>query len=146
MIYSANTPELKKVAEQILFDEIGVTPCSELQAMFWVTDDKIRWVIGYTGFIGKTCQMHMVALDGGYCPKELLFAAYDYPFNQCGIEKIIGIVSSHNERAYKFDLKVGMKEVLRFPGLHCNGGDMIMMTFDKADCRWIKRKPKWVAT
>jgi hypothetical protein len=140
MVHVADTPALKQVAAKILLDEVGVQPCGDLQALFWVTDDEIKWVAGYTAFIGKTCQMHMVALNGGYAPRKGLFAAYDYPFNKWGIEKIIGIVNSNNERAYKFDLKIGMKEVLRFPGVHCDGGDMIMLTLDKADCRWIKKE------
>ena len=88
MICSAQTLEARKVASDILFNEIGVQPCADLQAIFWVNEqNQIEWVIGYTAFIGKTCQMHMVNLKGVYTPKQLLRAAFDYPFNQCGIEK-----------------------------------------------------------
>lgn len=63
MLWSANTLELKNLAAQILQNEIGVQPCGDLQAIFWADESgKIEWVVGYTAFIGKTCQMHMVNL------------------------------------------------------------------------------------
>lgn len=139
MLCSAQTPEAKKVASDILFREVGVQPCGDLQAIFWVNEDNlIEWVIGYTAFIGKTCQMHMVNLKGGYTPKQLLRAAFEYPFNQCGIEKAFGIVNSLNTKAIEYDKKLGFKEVMRFEGVHDNGGDIVIFCMDKADCRWIK--------
>jgi len=143
MLVAANTQELKNIAIQILLNEIGVQPCGDLQALFWANKEKqIEWVIGYTAFIGKTCQMHMVNLKGGYTPKELLKAAFDYPFNQCGMEKTLGIVNSKNEKAMEYDQKLGFKEILRFAGMHDDGGDIVVFEMNKADCRWIKERKK----
>jgi len=100
MLWSANTLELRNVAAQILQNEIGVQPCGDLQAIFWADESgKIEWVVGYTAFIGKTCQMHMVNLKGGYTPKQLLKSAFEYPFNHCELEKVFGIVNSKNVKA-----------------------------------------------
>jgi len=143
MLVAANTLELKNIAIKILLNEIGVQPCGDLQALFWANkENQIEWVIGYTAFIGKTCQMHMVNLKGGYTPKELLKAAFDYPFNQCGMEKTLGIVNSKNEKAMEYDLKLGFKEILRFAGMHDDGGDIVVFEMNKADCRWIKERKK----
>ena len=58
MLQVANTLELKDIAAKILLNEIGVQRCADLQAMFWADDKhQIEWVVGYTAFIGKTCQM-----------------------------------------------------------------------------------------
>ena len=143
MLVAANTQELKNIAIQILLNEIGVQPCGDLQALFWANKEKqIEWVIGYTAFIGKTCQMHMVNLKGGYTPKELLRAAFDYPFNQGGIEKTFGIVNSNNTKAMEYDQKLGFKEIMRFAGMHDDGGDIVVFEMNKADCRWIKERKK----
>ena len=143
MLVAANTQELKNIAIQILLNEIGVQPCGDLQALFWANKEKqIEWVIGYTAFIGKTCQMHMVNLKGGYTPKELLKAAFDYPFNQCGIEKTLGIVNSNNEKAMEYDKKLGFTEKMRFDKLHDDGGDIVVFEMNKADCRWIREQKK----
>jgi len=143
MICSAQTPEARQIASDILLKEVGVQPCGDLQALFWVDEqDKIEWVIGYTAFIGKTCQMHMVNLKGGYTPKKLLKASFDYPFNQLGIEKAFGIVNSNNVKAIQYDQKLGFKEAVRFAGMHDDGGDLVVFEMDKTDCRWIRERNK----
>ena len=143
MLQSAQSNEAKNVAANILFREVGVQPCGDLQALFWTDEDnKIEWVIGYTAFIGKTCQMHMVNLKGGYTPKGLLFGAFDYPFNHCGLEKVFGIVNSTNVRAMEYDQKLGFTEAVRFTGMHDDEGDLVVFEMNKADCRWIKERKK----
>lgn len=143
MLHSAQTDETKAIASTLLFEHAGVQPCADFQALFWVGEDnQIEWVIGYTAFIGKTCQMHMVNLKGGYTPKGLLFGAFDYPFNYLGLEKTFGIVNSQNTKAMEYDKKLGFKEAIRFPGMHCDGGDLVVFEMNKADCRWIKERKK----
>lgn len=143
MLQFAQSLEAKQIAASILLKEIGVQPCNDLQALFWVdAQNKIEWVIGYTAFIGKTCQMHMVNLKGGYTPKGLLFGAFDFPFNHCGLEKVFGIVNSKNTKAMEYDLKLGFKEALRFESMHDNDGDLVVLHMDKADCKWIVERKK----
>jgi hypothetical protein len=143
MICSAQTPEARQIASDILLREVGVQPCGDLQAIFWVNDqNQIEWVIGYTAFIGKTCQMHMVNLKGGYTPKQLLKSAFDYPFNQLGVEKAFGIVNSLNTKAMEYDQKLGFKEAVRFAGMHEDGGDLVVFEMNKSDCRWIRERNK----
>jgi hypothetical protein len=143
MLQSAQSLEAKNVAASILLKEVGVQPCADLQALFWTDEaSNIEWVIGYTAFIGKTCQMHMVNLKGGYTPKKLLFGAFDYPFNHCGLEKVFGIVNSKNVKAMEYDQKLGFTEALRFEGMHDDEGDLVVLQMGKADCRWIKERKK----
>jgi hypothetical protein len=143
MLVVANTPELRNIAINILLNEIGVQPCGDLQAIFWGNkENQIEWVVGYTAFIGKTCQMHMVNLKGGYTPKELLKAAFDYPFNQCGLEMVFGIVNSNNVKAMEYDQKLGFTESKRFAGVHENGGDIVVFEMNKANCRWIRERKR----
>ena len=138
MIQIALDPQALQVAANILLREVGVEPCGDLKAIFWVNkDNEIEWVVGYTAFIGKTCQMHVVNITEHATPRNLLFAAFDYPFNYLGVEKVIGIVNSNNERAMKYDQKLGFKEVQRFKGMHDDGGDIVLFAMDKTDCRWI---------
>lgn len=143
MLQSAQSNEAKAVAQKHLYDHAGVEASADFQAIFWVDENnQIEWVIGYNAFIGKTCQMHMVNLKGGYTPKGLLFAAFDYPFNFLGIEKTFGIVNSLNTRAMVYDIKLGFKEAIRFAGMHRDGGDLVVFEMNKADCRWIKERKK----
>jgi RimJ/RimL family protein N-acetyltransferase len=139
MIQMALDPQALQIAANILLREVGVEPCGDLKAIFWVNkDNEIEWVVGYTAFIGKTCQMHVVNLKGKPINRALVQAAFDYPFNYCGIEKTFALVNGNNEKAMNFDLKLGFKEELRYKGLHEGGGDIVLLTMDKADCKWIR--------
>lgn len=139
MIQMAISPEARQHVAGLLLKELGVQPCMDMQAMLWIDkDNEIEWIIGYTAWIGKTCQMHVVNLKGKATPRELIFAAFDYPFNHCSIEKVFGVVNSNNETAMKYDIKLGFKEAHRFEGMHDNGGDLVVLEMDKADCKWIR--------
>lgn len=139
MIQMATSLEAKQHVSSLLLNHIGVQPCADLQAILWVNkDNEIEWIIGYTAWIGKTCQMHVVNVKGKTTPRELIFSAFDYPFNYCGIEKVFGVVNSKNEHAMKYDQKLGFKEVQRFNGVHDDGGDIVLFAMDKADCKWIR--------
>jgi hypothetical protein len=110
-----------------------------MQALVWVNDEQqVEWVVGYTGFVGKTCQMHVVNLVTRRAPRKLLWAAFDYPFNQLHLQTVLGIVNSKNEQAMKFDRHLGFKELLRLEGQHENGGDLVVFAMDKDECRWIQ--------
>ena len=140
MLIAANSPELKQLAAEILQKEIGVQPSADLQALFWASPktNEIEWCIGYTSFLGKTCQIHVVNFNKKYTPRKLLWAAFDYPFNQAGVETLIGIVNSNNDLAMKYDQNLGFKEVYRFEGVHDEGGDVVVFEMKKQDCRFIK--------
>lgn len=140
MLVVANTPELKELAAEILHKEIGVQPSADQQCIFWANPDTqaVEWCIGFTNFIGKTCQIHVVNFKKKYTPRKLLWATFDYPFRQLGLEALIGIVNSNNEQAMKYDQHLGFKEVYRFEGMHEDGGDIVVFRMNKDECRFIK--------
>ena len=143
MLVVADSPELKQLAAEILHKEIGVQPSADQQAIFWANPktEVIEWCIGFTAFIGKTCQIHVVNFNKKYTPRKLLWATFDYPFRQLGLESLIGIVNSNNEQAMKYDQNLGFKEVHRFAGLHDDGGDIVVFELKKDECRFIKELP-----
>ena len=140
MLVVADTPELKQLAAEILHKEIGVQPSADQQAILWANPETkvIEWCIGFTAFIGKTCQIHVVNFNKKYTPRKLLWATFDYPFRQLGLESLIGIVNSNNEQAMKYDQNLGFKEVHRFVGLHDDGGDIVVFEMKKDECRFVK--------
>lgn len=143
MLVGANTNELKHLAASILQEEIGVKATSDFQAIFWVEPDsrKIEWVIGFDGFIGKACQIHDVNLSGKpYTPRLLLKAVFDYAYNTCGMETLLGVVNSQNLKAMKYNKRLGFTELAVLPKLHDNGGDIVLMKMDKQDCRWLQER------
>lgn len=142
MIVAARTPEERQTAAAVLFDHAGVQPCADMQALVWLNDEtqQIEWVVGYTGFIGKVCQVHVVNLSTRRAPRKMLRAAFDYPFNQLGLQTVLGIVNSKNEQAMRFDRHLGFKELMRLEGQHEDGGDLVVFAMDRSECRWIEEQ------
>ncbi len=142
MLISCRTPEERRTAAAVLFDHAGVQPCADMQALVWVNHEtqEIEWVVGYTGFMGKVCQMHVVNLTTRRAPRKMLWAAFDYPFNQLNLKTVLGIVNSKNEQAMRFDRHLGFKELVRLEGQHDDGGDLVVFLMTKDDCRWIQER------
>ena len=140
MVVGAQTPEQKQLAADILFHEIGVKSTCDLQAIFWVNPETMQpdWCIGFDGFVGKTCQIHVVNRKKKYTPRALLKAVFEYPFEKIGIEILLGVVNSKNLEAMKYDQNLGFKEVNRFEGMHEDGGDIVLFAMKKEDCRFIR--------
>ena len=147
MIVAANTAELKSLAAQILAEHAHVKTTADFQALMWVDPEtnEVQWCVGYDGFVGKICQMHIVKLGNISLPKQFLWAGFDYPFNQAGMEAVTGVVNSKNVQAMRFDKHLGFAEILRLPSLHDDGGDVVFLKMDKADCKWLKLGNKYEA-
>lgn len=140
MVVGAVTPEQKQLAADMLFHEIGVKSTCDLQAIFWVNPETMQpdWCIGFDSFIGKTCQIHVVNRQKKYTPRALLKAVFEYPFEQIGIEVLLGVVNSNNKEAMKYDQHLGFKEINRLEGMHEDGGDIVLFAMKKEDCRFIR--------
>jgi len=140
VIVPATDTNTRTVAKRILLDKAGVKTTDDFQALLWVNPEtqEIEWCVGYDGFIGTCCQMHVVNLGGKSAPKKFLWACFDYPFNQCGLQAVTGLVNSANEKAMRFDKHLGFKEVFRLEKLHDGGGDLVVMKMDKDECKWLK--------
>lgn len=142
MIISANDDHTIEIARRILLDEAGVKSTADLRAMMWVNKDtfQIEWVVGYDGFIGKVCQMHVVKTADKPAPRRMLWAAFDYPFNHAGLEIVLGVVNTKNEEAMNFNKHLGFKEMSRLPGVHDDGGDLVLFAMKKDECKWLKER------
>lgn len=139
MVVVPKTQEHENLAARILYERALVQPTNDLKSLLWYSKrGTIDWVVGYTAWIGKTVQMHVACVgEYRYTPKPLLSFAFDYPFNQRGVDIVFGIVNSLNDNVLKFDLKLGFKEKMRWGNVHDDGGDLILLEMRKENCKWI---------
>jgi len=99
----------------------------------------------FTNYTGASICIHVGAFRPNWINRNMLYATFAYPFLQLGVNKVIGQVGKHNEKAVKFNTSVGftlettVKDV--FPE-----GDMLIMTMYKEDCRHLRIVPRnWPA-
>lgn len=123
----------------------GVQPCADMKSLAWCEEDEngsavLRLIVGFTAFIGKTCQIHVAMAEGfHFTPKAMLEVVFDTAFNKLGIEKLLGVVNSKNEKAMNYDFRLGFVEEYRMPGLHDDGGDIVLLSMTREQCRYLKQ-------
>jgi hypothetical protein len=125
-----------------------VQPTPDTRYIAWVDPGggALKLVVALNAFLGKTCQIHVAMKDGfSYTPKAMLEAVFDYTFNQIGLELLVGIVNSKNAPAMKYDKHLGFEESHRLPGVHDDGGDIVIMTMNREQCRYLKSTVKEAA-
>jgi L-amino acid N-acyltransferase YncA len=120
-----------------LCERITLAPTSYIQCIGSVIGGRIKGVIGYDGYNGASIQMH-VAGEPGWFTKDVLQAAFDYPFNVCEVNMIIGLVPSGNEDAIRFNTHIGFKTVSTLVGAHPDGA-LLLMTMERRECRYLNR-------
>ncbi|MGX0136357.1 N-acetyltransferase [Cupriavidus metallidurans] len=100
-------------------------------------------VVVFDGFSDVDCNMH-IASDGTrrWLNRTLLTAAFAFPFLQCGMRRVTGLVPAGNADALRFDEHLGFKR----EGYHLcaskNGGDLISLGMLREWCRFIPQEPK----
>lgn len=95
----------------------------------------------YDGFTGGCIFMHQAGFDRRWLVGNMLWLVFDYPFNQLHVRKVAGTINSRNEELLDFNRRLGFKEEARIKDAYPDG-DMLVLTMDRADCRWLKIKPK----
>jgi L-amino acid N-acyltransferase YncA len=115
-----------------------VHPSADLKLMGWLSDGRLALVVGFNGFIGKVAQIHVAYAEGwNYTPRKMLREVFRYAFNTAGREMLIGVVNSKNVRAMRMDIHLGFTERFRLPGMHDDGGDLVVLGMDKSECRYL---------
>lgn len=92
----------------------------------------------YEGFTGHNIFMHVAAEPGGkWLTRGFLSAAFAYPFDQLGVDRVTGWVEASNERARRFDEHLGFTPEAVLKGAATDGGDVIIYTMWRKDCRYV---------
>ena len=131
VVCSDNQPALR----EWLCAAIGLEATKDLVCIGSVVDGELRGVVGYDMYNGSSIAMH-VAGKPGWLNRELLRVCFDYPFNICKVNVILGFVPSGNKEALRFNKHLGFTEDLVIPGGHPDGA-LSIMTMRRENCRYL---------
>lgn len=100
-------------------------------------DGELTGVVVFDTFSSGDCHMH-VASDGtgNWLSKELLAAAFAYPFIQLGVRRVTSPIAASNVRALAFNEHLGFRR----EGLHPHGaadGDLVTLGLLRTNCRFL---------
>lgn len=99
-------------------------------------DGDIKAVVAYDNIMDKSCMMHTAAIVPNWISKDLLWAAFDYPFNKLKVKVILASVASTNEEALKLDRHLGFVDKAYIEDAHVDG-DLVILAMRRENCRWL---------
>jgi RimJ/RimL family protein N-acetyltransferase len=139
MVVSPNTGDQWQMLSQFLRARAGVQPSADLRMIGWIQDKKLCIVVGFNGFIGSVCQIHTAFAPGfHFAPRAMLRAVFEFAFKDAKCKKLLGVVNSNNAKAMKFDTHLGFTEEHRLPGMHDDGGDLVILSMTPEQCRYLQ--------
>lgn len=122
-----------------LSERIGLPWSTDFRALARVEDGVITAVVGYEGFTGTACRMHMAGDKKGWITRDFIRRAFNYPFNTLGLTMVFGLVPSGNTEALDIDLRLGFRELIYIPGAHPDGG-LHLLQMLHSQCRWLEKE------
>lgn len=138
MIVGAKNQQEWQALAQFLHLYAHVQPSADLKMIGWVRGGELSMVVGFNGFVGKVAQIHVGMLsDFHYTPKAMLREVFGYAFNLAERKLLLGIVSSKNLDAIRYNEHLGFNELWRLPDMHEDNGDIIVMGMYKHECRYL---------
>ena len=94
----------------------------------------------YDGYLaGARISMHCAGDGKRWLNREFLFACFDYPFRQLGVNVIINTVNADNADSIRFTRHIGFEEVARIPG-GSGDCDLVIFALQRAKCRFISQE------
>jgi RimJ/RimL family protein N-acetyltransferase len=134
-VTTENQEELRSWITGVLGAQFG----KETMCIGQEIDGKVAAVIAYTNFQDKSCCMHVASIMPNWISRDLLWAAFDYPFNSLKVKVILAAVASTNEEALKLDRHLGFVDKAYIEDAHMDG-DLVILAMRRENCRWLDIK------
>jgi hypothetical protein len=122
-----------------LCKRIGLVPSPHLRCFGVVQEGELVAVVGFDGWNGASCQMHVAGDGGHWVTRTLLRTVFRYAFADNELKLVLGIIPSGNTAALRFNSHIGFTEVTRIEGAHPDGA-LVIMELRRENCRWLKEK------
>lgn len=92
----------------------------------------------FTGYTMASIQVHMAGADERWCSPTLLQLAFDYPFNQLGVTKVIAPTPSDRAFALAQNLRAGFRlEAVVEDAIP--SGHLFILTMRREECKFLGR-------
>lgn len=99
---------------------------------------------GYTGQ-GGSIGMHAAGIFPRWMNRDLLWVAFDYPFNQLAVHKIFAQVPRSNLASARLVKHLGFKKEHVIKDVYPDG-DMILFAMYRAECRFLAITPRTIGS
>jgi RimJ/RimL family protein N-acetyltransferase len=90
----------------------------------------------FAEYTGNSTKMHVAGFEPRWLNKELLWIAFDYPFNILKCQKVFATMPSDNLKSKNFALKLGFKHENTIPQVF-RSADLLILSMHRGECRWL---------
>ncbi len=116
---------------------LGSVPSEGDAAIGLEEDGELIAAVIFDMYNGASIAMHVAAVPGArWMTREYLAVCFRYPFVQLKVRKIIGLVSSANRQAQRFDEHLGFVLEGTLKDAHPDG-DLLLYSMSSEQCRWL---------
>lgn len=126
----------------ILCRLVEYTPTALAVCIVCADDKTLEPVAGvvYDCYNGATIHAHIWVSPERMPSREWFCAIFDYPFNRCGVNKVIGQVRSANSDARRLDEHFGFVKEAEVADYYPDGSSLIVYTLTREQCRILNSK------
>lgn len=121
-------------------ERANLIPISDVRGIAAESDTgEILGVCAMDTWTDGSVRLH-IAIDNPVCMKNYIMIkeVFNYIFNTAGRLTAVGFVPGNNEKALRFDKKLGFKELARIKDGCRKGVDTVILELRKDDCKWIE--------
>lgn len=107
---------------------------------FGVVDLSRKAILGgvvFDNFTGHSIAIHVASESRYWLIREMLYTTFNYAFNICKVDKLVGCVKSTNVEAIEFDKNIGFTYETTIKDLFAAGEDAVILELRKKDCKYI---------
>ena len=130
-------------ADIAVYKALGVIPTAVDVSFSRWKDDDLYGAVMYQRFTHTAICVHVIGFMDNWISRDFIWLSFHYPFVQLHCERIFSLVHSGNQEAIRFNLKMGFKIETRIRNVYPDG-DQIVLVMERADCRWLKLKPRGI--
>jgi RimJ/RimL family protein N-acetyltransferase len=95
----------------------------------------------FQAYTEESIAIHMAGFTPTWVNRDMIWAAFHYPFEQLKVARVLGQVPEGNIAAIEINIKLGFKEVARVPGVYRDGA-AVVFSMEKDECRWLRLAPR----
>lgn len=109
-----------------------------------VRDGVLLGGVVFCNYTGESIGIHSASWDDHWINRDMLWVTFHYPFVQLGVKRIFGQVAEDNERARRFNEKLGFKHVARIEGVYRHNVACLVMCMERDECRFLNLQPRHI--
>lgn len=108
--------------------------------LIWTRNSAPIWVVSFYLWSGKTAHFAGASTKANFFPRSFSRAIFTYAFRVKRLEFLFSGGNSLNPASLRMQQYLGFRQLWAGPGLHSNGGDMILTGMARADCKWLSKE------